>query len=129
MDGRRGETMTSLLPKPYYSEFDNIFEIKKILKKEHYQKPFCFLYDWFFVEKQNAVTVTHLQQAVLIPNCGRAYQILTSFVHLNLLIKVKVDGRKDMVFRPKNKEWWQDEKKELEKKGDNSGSERTDTGV
>jgi hypothetical protein len=95
--------MTTAKP-AYYDEDDNLREIKKIIKNESYSKLFIFLKEHFKTDA--SVTVYEVQLRLGVPIYSKAWQLLESFVFLNLLKKQKVGAKKSVYI--KNKEsWWE----------------------
>jgi hypothetical protein len=119
--------LSSISPKEFYDEFDNHYEIKKLLRKERYKKCFSCVYNILVTQNHSYVDTVMLQQTLCIPEQSIAYQILYSFVILNLLDKKKVSKRRTTLFFIKNKQWWIDfYEKEIKEVKEVDGSTKAD---
>lgn len=98
--------MTQIAPKQFFDELDNQYEIKKVLQRPRYIKPFITLYSLFFNHKTERITGRMLREAMCIAERVEAYQILDSLAVLNLLTKIKHPTRTEHFFIIKNPEWW-----------------------
>jgi len=115
--------MTSISPKDFTDEHDNIRAIGYAMEKEQYKKIFIYLYEFF--KKWSSVTAKDLQTKYFILEYSRAFQLMQSLVVLNLLKKIKEKGRKQMLFVQINPNFWEEAKKELDKKESENGSNWT----
>lgn len=112
--------MTSITPTPYDDKHDNMRAIEYAIGREIYKKLFNYL-DVFFKNK-SSVTAKEVQIKFFLPDYPRAFQLLDSFVVLNLLKKIKKPGRKQRFFVQINQQFWKEAKHNLVKK------KRTDDG-
>lgn len=104
--------MSSILPREYLDDTDNFFEARRYLRKPHYFIAFRFLYDWFITKGNKSITGGDIQYKLMIVNHSVLYQLLKSFIILNLIDKHKPPGRRTL-YLLKNKPWWLDMKEEL----------------
>ena len=114
--------MTIISPQQFYDELDNIYEIKRFLKRGNNLKAFNFLFYYFFEKKNKWISALIFQQNLCISYHSIAYQILSSFTVLNLLTKQKKLDRK-VIFIVINQSYWDIIKKDIERKeGNNAGN-------
>jgi len=116
--------MTSISSKEFTDENDNIRAIGFAMSKKQYKKIFLYLDDFF--NKNNSVTAADIQKKYYILEYSRAFQLVQSFVVLNLMKKIKMQGRKRRIFVQINPHFWDETKKNLIKKEEKKdGSKRT----
>ena len=117
--------MSHINEKEFFDEYDNMFEIKKLIKKDRYKKAFKLLNQLFFEQRIPRITVKEIQEKLGIYDRSVAWQILESFRILNTLKKIKRDA--SCFYSPINQPYWEvcaDEPKKTEdvKKVKKSGS-------
>ena len=99
--------MTHISPKDFMSDDENLMLIKKVIVHQRYCNSFKFLYNFFFVHKQNYITRKFFQTSVGVMYPQEANQILSSFCQLHLLTSKKFTGLRDFKYFLANPEWWQ----------------------
>ena len=106
--------MSHIAPKEFFDEYDVYYHLKKIIKKERYNKPFLCMYELLIINNRPHITTRALQERACIPNHSEAYQLLSSLAILQLFKRELISGRATL-FKPINKDWWEIAKKELDK--------------
>lgn len=103
--------MSSITQKDMIDEAMNLKNIDKTLKNQNYKDLFLFLEEHF--KKDTSIGTTEIACHFQITHYSRAFQLLESFVRLNLLKKHYVH-RREVLFLKHNEHFWESSKKRLE---------------
>jgi len=96
--------MSSINPTDFENDSLNIKIIEGVLLKEQYKKLYYFLKKYF--EKEPYITAKDIQTEFIIHNYSRAFQLLDSFVILNLLEKKKHRSTNRTLFIRSREDFW-----------------------
>jgi len=114
--------MSHINNREFFDEFDNLFQLKSLVKKQRYKNSFTFLYTLFFNDHKQRITVKELQENLGIYDRSIAWQILESFRIMNLLTLEKRLNKG--IYSPVNEQYWDVCHKELNKKPKVKGSKK-----